>query len=197
MNDLSIRDASPEDAGIIADAILEAIGEDIVKSLAGDRSRETVREIFRNLANREDSQYSYLNTRVAVMENGEPAGVCISYDGARLVPLRRAFFKEAVRVLGWDMTEEEMENLPGETSEDEFYLDTLSTVRSYRNKGVATALIRDAYKRASQTGKPLGLLVSDHNPEARKLYEKSGFKTVGRRMFAGEEMTNMRLVRVP
>lgn len=193
MNNLKIRTAVPEEAGIIADAILEAVGEDIVDNLAGDKSRETVREIFKTLANREDSQYSYLNTRVAVMENGEIAGVCISYDGERLIPLRKAFFKEAVRVLGWDMTEEEMENLPGETSEEEFYLDTLSTVKSYRNKGVATALIRDAYKKASQTGKPLGLLVSDHNPEARKLYEKSGFKPVGRRMFAGEEMTNMRI----
>lgn len=193
MNNLKIRTAVPEEAGIIADAILEAVGEDIVDNLAGDKSRETVREIFKTLANREDSQYSYLNTRVAVMENGEIAGVCISYDGELLIPLRKAFFKEAVRVLGWDMTEEEMENLPGETSEEEFYLDTLSTVKSYRNKGVATALIRDAYKKASQTGKPLGLLVSDHNPEARKLYEKSGFKPVGRRMFAGEEMTNMRI----
>ncbi len=191
---LRIVDATPEDAPMIADAILDAVGETVVSRIAGKNTRSDVHGIFARLATRDDSQYSYRNTRIALLPDGTKAGVCVSYDGGLIKPLRRSFFDEANRVLGWNMSDAEVDSLPGETCGEEFYLDTLSTIPQYRGHGIGSALIADAKRKASQHGLPLGLLVADDNPNAKNLYKKLGFKEVGRRLFAGEEMTNMRLI---
>ncbi len=193
MENIEIIDAEAGDAEMIAAAIMEAVGDDIVGHMAGDKTREDVAGIFTRLARREDSQYSYRNTRIALMPDGKKGGVCVSYDGGKLKSLRRSFFEEANRVLGWNISEKEVDALPGETNEEEFYLDSIATLPEYRGQGVATALIADAAKKAASAGRPLGLLVADDNPKARKLYESLGFLPVGRRPFAGEMMTNLRM----
>lgn len=191
---MTIRNASAEDAPLIADAILEAVGEEITAHLAGDRhSRKDVRGIFQRLAQREDSQYSYLNSRIACDEDGKQMGVCISYDGAELRRLRRAFFEEANATLGWGITPEEVEEVPGETDEEEYYLDTLMTLPEYRGRGVGEALIRDAAKEARRVGKPLGLLCDVDNARARRLYDRIGFRSRGLRPFAGHQMHHLQL----
>lgn len=193
MENIKIIDASPQDASLISDAIMAAVGEEIVDSMAGEKSRADVHHVFETLAQREDSQYSYKNTRIALASDGQKAGVCVSYDGGELRKLRRSFFEVANEVFGWGVSDEEVERLPGETNGEEFYLDTLATFPAYRGHGIASALIDDASKKAKKAGLPLGLLVADHNHDARKLYEKRGFQPVGRRPFAGEMMTNMRM----
>ncbi len=192
---MTIETATPNDASLIADAILEAIGPDITGNLAGDNNTEQdVHSLFARLAARDDTQYSYLNSRIARDDNGDPMGVCISYDGARLKELRRPFFIEANHNLGWNITPEEVEALPGETEPDEFYLDTLMTLPSFRGKGVGRALIDDAAKKASKSGKPLGLLCDTDNTRARGLYESAGFRNIGLRPFAGHMMNHMQIL---
>lgn len=193
MENIKIIDADPEDAPLIADAIMNAVGDEIVGHMAGKGTRSDVKEVFSRLARREDSQYSYLNTRIATTDEGKKCGVCISYDGGRLKELRRSFFKEANAIFGWGISDEEVEALPGETCEEEFYLDTLATLPEFRGRGIGSALIADANLKAKKAHRPLGLLVADDNPSAKRLYKDLGFKAVGRRWFAGEEMTNMRL----
>lgn len=191
---MTITDAKPEDAPLIADAILEAVGKEITHNLAGkNHTIEDVHGIFKRLAERDDTQYSYRNTRIARDDEGAPMGVCISYDGANLKRLRRPFFAEANRFLGWGMTDEEVEALPGETVDDEFYLDTLMTLPQFRGKGVGKALIMDAKKKADTAGKPLGLLCDLDNDTARRLYDSVGFHQHGLRPFAGHLMANLRL----
>lgn len=191
---MNITDAKPEDAPLIADAILEAVGKEITHNLAGERNTvEDVHGIFQRLAERGDTQYSYRNTRIARDDDGVPMGVCISYDGANLKRLRRPFFAEANSVLGWEMSDEEVEALPGETVDDEFYLDTLMTLPQFRGKGVGKALIIDAKKKAKTAGKPLGLLCDLDNYTARSLYDSVGFREHGLRPFAGHLMANLRL----
>ncbi len=186
--------ASKSDASLIADAILEAVGEEIVAGLAGNNHTvEDVHDLFMRLAAREDTQYSFRNARIARSESGEPMGVCISYDGADLKRLRVPFFHEANETLGWNMTDEEIDSLPGETEPGEFYLDTLMTLPSYRGCGVARALIMDAAERSRQIGKPLGLLCDLDNSRARRLYDGVGFREVGLRPFAGHEMAHLQL----
>ena len=177
---------------MIAEAIMDAVGPEIVAGMAGDHSREEVREVFARLAARDDTQYSYRNTRIALAPDGCKAGVCVSYDGGRLIELRRPFFAEARRSLGWSITDDEVDALPGETCAEEFYLDTLATLPQYRGMGIATALIDDARKKAHRAGLPLGLLVADDNSSARRLYESLGLRPFARRPFAGEMMTNLR-----
>lgn len=191
---MTIRNATPGDATLIATAILEAIGEDLTDSLAGDaHTPADVHSLFASLAERNDTQYSYLNTRIATDETGNPMGVCVSYDGADLIRIRRPFFKEANSRLGWEMTLDEIDALPGETEPDEFYLDTLMTIPEYRGQGVASALIKDAKEKAIKTGKPLGLLCDLDNARARRLYDSIGFRCCGLRPFAGHEMNHLQL----
>lgn len=195
MNNYKIIDAKPQDAPLIAWAVMEAVGEEIVGNMAKGRTREDVSKLFTTLAGKEDSQYSFKNTRIALTPEGEKAGLCVSYNGGDLKRLRRSFFEEARRRLGWEISEEEVDSLPGETSEEEFYLDSLAILPAYRGNGIAKLLIADANEKAHEAELPLGLLVADDNPNARKLYESQGFKAVGRRPFAGEMMTNMRIPR--
>lgn len=189
---MTIENATVSDSSLIADAILEAVGEEIATGLAGEcHSRKDVHDIFQRLAEREDSQYSYINSRIARDEDGSAMGVCISYDGARLIELRRAFFQEAIKTLGWSINEEEIDQLPGETSSDEYYLDTLMTLPEHRGRGVGKALILDAAEKARKTGKPLGLLCDIDNDRARRLYDSIGFRFKDRRPFAGHEMNHL------
>ena len=47
MKDIKIIDATPDDAPMIAQAILEAVGEDLVANMAGStHTREDVADIF-------------------------------------------------------------------------------------------------------------------------------------------------------
>ena len=193
-NELYITDATPQDASLIADAILSAIGDDLTDGLAGERNtRKDVHDLFQRLAARNDTQYSYLNTRIARDAQGNAMGVCVSYDGADLKRLRRPFFSEAISTLGWELTDAEIEEIPGETEPDEFYLDTLMTLPAYRGRGIAKALIADAGMKAAKAGKPLGLLCDIDNTRAERLYHSAGFRHVGQRPFAGHMMNHLQL----
>ncbi len=73
---------------------MDAVGEEICLGLAGrHHTLEDVEGLFTRLAEREDSQYSYLNTLVAVDDDGKTVGVCVGYDGAKLNELRKPFLK--------------------------------------------------------------------------------------------------------
>lgn len=187
-----IENAKREDASFIADAILGAIGEDITLDLAGEKCTvKDVHDLFQRLAERDDTQYSYLNTRIARADSGETVAACISYDGEGLRRMRRHFFREANETLGWNVSEDEMEAWPGETEPDEFYLDTLMVLPQHRGQGIARALIEDAKMKATTAGKPLGLLCDLDNDRAHRLYESAGFRNVGERPFAGHIMHHM------
>lgn len=189
---MNIYTASPDDAPLIAEAILEAIGDELTDNLAGEsHSREDVKALFTRLAEREDTQYSYRNTRIAEDEAGRPMGVCVSYNGADNFALRVPFFEEAVKTLGWDIDLDRLDEIPGETSEGEFYLDTLMTLPEYRGRGVAKALIEDAYLKAKNEGLPLALLCDTGNQPARRLYDAVGFREAGTRPFAGHLMNRL------
>lgn len=99
----------------------------------------------------------------------------------------------ANEILGWQLTPEEIDALPGETDPDEFYLDTLMVLPDYRRRGVGRALINDALIKARSAGKPLGLLCDIGNDRARRLYDSSGFACVGQKPFAGHLMNHLHL----
>lgn len=187
--DFKIIPARRGDADSIADAVIAAVGDEITLNFAGSEQRlPLVKETFRRLAARDDSQYSYRNSLVALDDEGNVAGVIVSYDGEELHYLRKAFINVANEVLSLDIKEEEM---PDETSADEIYLDSLCVFPKYRGVGLAKRLIEAADLAHKDSGKPLGLLVDYDNPKARKLYVSLGFESVGQRPFAGTEMEHM------
>lgn len=185
---MKIRQARRSDAPMIARAIRMGVGEEIFTNFGGVRhSAQEVEDVFAALAERDDTQYSYLNTLVAE-EDGQVVGVAVAYDGGQLLELRKSFFEAAEERLGCRFDPD----TPGETVPEEFYLDTLAVWPSHRGRGIATELIRATAERARAASLPLGLLVDKTNHRARRLYESLGFHFVAERPFAGEIMDNLR-----
>lgn len=191
---MEIREGIPADAPFLADVVIEAIGPELCLGLAESAERiPLVKELFTSLASLPDSQYSYRNSLVAVDRDGTPVGGIIAYDGGRLRELRKAFVREANRILGWRVTEEESENWGDEAAPDEIYIDSLYVVPEARKRGVATALVRAVGSRFAGSGKPLGLLVEPENEVARITYQRWGFREVGISNFFYTPMLHMQL----
>lgn len=183
--EFKIVNASVDDAGLIAKAIAMALDIDI--EAADDPRAEWCRAVFTDLANRDDSQYSYRNTLKAVTHDGSAAGFLVNYDGARLHELREAFF-EVVKA----KTGEDLHGISDETDSEEWYLDSLAVWPEYRHNGIGCALLKAGIDRARSAGKPAGLLVDKENAGARRMYEKLGFLRIGDRPFAHTMMDHMR-----
>lgn len=184
---MTIMRAEAKDAPLIGEAIVAAVGENVVRAFAGAKYADDVKTLFARLAAREDTQYSYLNTLKAVNEDGNVMGVIVGYDGAELHRLRKPFIEEAEALLDRDLKG----NIGEECLPDEFYLDSMAVFPEFRRQGVARALMCAMIECASRNNKPLGLLCSKHNDKARKLYESLGFRQVGETFFGGELMDHM------
>ncbi|MCM1290548.1 MAG: GNAT family N-acetyltransferase [Prevotella sp.] len=193
MKDGKIRvvPANKEDSRLIAEAVVAAIGPELEHNLANGRDVSVVTDVFTELASREDSQYSYLNSLKGIDEDGNVVGIVVGYDGMRLHELRKAFFEVACRKLGFMVTEKELREVPDETGPEEYYLDSLAVFPENRGRGIAKMLIKAMAKRGVESHKPLGLLCDKSNRNARRLYDSMGFRKVGERYFAGELMDHM------
>ena len=177
---MQIREGKTEDAAFLAEVVMEAVGEELCIGLAESKEGlPLVKELFVSLAGDPNSQYSYTNSFIAEDPEGNPIGGIIAYDGCRLHELRRAFIREANRILGWHVTEDDAENWGDEADKDEIYIDSLYVVSDARRKGVATSLLKAVEKKYEKSGKPLGLLVEPENKNAIATYRNWGFRKVG------------------
>ena len=208
MKGIIIRPAERRDAPAIGRGVVMALGSELPLYMAGDDPRRLplVEQLFTDLAAADNSQYSWRNTLVAATPDGSVAGILVSYDGARLHELRRAFIAGAKRVLDSEIREEE---LPDETDAEEIYLDSLAVFPEFRGHGLGAALIDAAAQHHARNNadtlkntdggnsapttspKPLGLLCDPDNPRAHALYERLGFRDVGRRYFTTHLMHHM------
>ena len=175
-NDIVIRKALPEDAGFIALVVAMALG---------GNEEHWLYEVFKELAGREVSQYSYRNTLLAEID-GKPVGAIVGYDGGRLLELREPIF-ELVREHTGETIEVEDETQPGE-----FYLDSLAVLPEYRSCGVGRMLLCAMRDMAIEAGhEKVGLIVDFENPRAEALYNSLGFERVGRKPFLGHPMWHL------
>lgn len=192
MVDIRIRKATADDAPVIAEGIVMAIGPELAEGIANGQPVQATLDVFTELARMEDSQYSYRNAFVAETQSGEPVGIVVAYDGEILLKARWLFFDLAKSRLGWDIRDIVADGEPEvETDPSEYYLDSLAVRPEFRGHGIASLLIERVIQQAKIVGKPVGLLCASHNDNARRLYEKIGFRQVGIRSFAGEDMSHM------
>ena len=175
-------------ASWIASRIMEAMSEECCLNLTGPRQGlASFHHLMTDLVERTDSQYSYLNTLVALSDSDELAGICVSYDGASLLRLRKPFIEEAFRRFGMDHS-----NMSPETSEGELYLDSLCVDANFRHRGVATALLKASIDKARRLKLPkVGLLVDKGNPKAERLYREVGFEYVNDAEWGGHPMRHL------
>ena len=149
---------------------MQAMNYDCCRYFAGpDHTLDDFERVMTKLVLADDSQYSYLNTIVAIDTDGGVCGCCVSYDGGKLHELRRAFVEAAKAEFGRDFSG-----------------------KSHRGRGIATALLNAAIDKAKAIGLPaVGLLVDKGNPKAEKLYTRIGFKYVGDSSWGGHEMKHL------
>lgn len=186
---IEIKNAVEEQTAEIAHLIMMAMTDDCCLHFCGEGyGLEDFRKMMTLLVEREDSQYSYKNTLVAI-DGDNVVGISVSYDGSKLHELRRAFLEMAPKYIGKDHS-----GMDDETQAGELYLDSLAVLPEYRRQGIASRLIRATKERANKMGLPcLGLLVDKGNPDGEALYASIGFQYANDSHWGGHEMKHLTL----
>ena len=184
---IEIREASKSQAAEIASLIMTAMTDDCCLFFCGEGyGLEDFRKMMTMLVEREDSQYSYQNTLVA-MDAEQVVGISVSYDGGCLRELRRAFIEAAKEQIGKDHS-----GMDDETQAGELYLDSLAVLPDYRRQGIARKLLLATKERANCLGLPrVGLLVDKDNPVGEALYTSVGFQYVNDNQWGGHPMKHL------
>ena len=185
---IEIQAAQEHQALSIARLIMLAMNYDCCRYFTGpEHTLDDFERVMTELVLADNTQYSYLNTIVAIDEDGKLCGMCVSYDGARLHELRAEFIKAAKDNFG-----RELSNMEDETGPGELYIDSIAIFESCRGKGVTTALLNAVIDKAKKMDIPaVGLLVDKGNPKAEKLYGRIGFKYVGENTWGGHPMKHL------
>ena len=184
---IEIKAAKKDQSASIARLIMMAMTDDCCLHFCGvGYGLDDFYRMMTSLVEREDSQYSYKNTLVA-MDDEKVVGVAVSYDGARLNELRQAFIEAAKEQIGKDHS-----GMDDETQAGELYLDSLAILSEYRRQGIARKLLRATKEKADQMGLPcLGLLVDKGNPASESLYASVGFRYVNDSNWGGHPMKHL------
>jgi ribosomal protein S18 acetylase RimI-like enzyme len=184
---ISIQQAHKKDSAVIATMIMEAMNHECCQWFAGpEHTLSDFHKMMTSLVECEDSQYSYRNTLKAITKDGTIVGICVSYDGARLHELRKAFVSAALEAFGIDYS-----NMEDETQAGELYIDSLCVHQDYRHQGIATMLLKATIDKGQTMGLPTGLLVDVDNPGAEALYNKVGFRYEGDNSWGGHDMHHL------
>ena len=188
---MPISSAKRYQASHIARLIMQAMNFECCQYFAGkNHSLDDFERMMIRLVESEHSQYSYRNTLVALGENGEVKGICVSYDGKDLHSLRQAFIEAAK-----DSLDRDFSNMDDETQSGELYIDSLAVEERFRHQGIATSLLEATIDKARQEGiGAVGLLVDKGNPQAEHLYHDVGFRNVGDSTWGGHEMKHLQFI---
>lgn len=185
MNAFTIRRACPSDAPFLAECIMAGMHfADFDGPLSDDLSG--ILEKLAECEGREDTLYTYANTRVAEVD-GQPAGALLSYPGALYKDLRDRTFKEYWPAFFTQFAEDDPETDPGE-----YYLDSLAVHPAYRKRGIGRALLEDGIRIGLGQGFGTIALVADSNcPHLIRIYESIGFRPAGHRHAFGTDFLRM------
>ena len=176
-----------EQSAVIAEMIMEAMNYECCQWFAGPQhTLDDFFNLMKKLVERTDSQYSYLNTLVAITPDNKVVGVCVSYDGSLLRTLRKAFIEGAKAAFGRDFSD-----MPDETDAGELYIDSLCVSKEHRGKGIAKLLLRATIEKGKRMNLPTGLLVDTNNPKAEALYNAVGFVYKDDNQWGGHSMRHM------
>ncbi len=184
---IEIKNARKEQAADIARLIMTAMTDDCCLYFCETGyGLEDFHGMMTILVEREDSQYSYLNT-LAAIDRDRLVGVAVSYDGGRLHALRQAFVQAAKEHIGKDLSE-----MDDETQAGELYLDSLAIEPHYRRQGIARLLLKATKEKADMMGLPcVGVLVDKGNTAGERLYASVGFRYVNDNSWGGHPMRHL------
>ena len=184
---IEIQQARREQADAIARLTMMAMTDECCQNFCGEgRGLDDFLRMMTLLVERDDSQYSYRNTLVAV-EDDRVVGIAVSYDGAQLHQLRLAFITMAKEFLNRDHS-----GMDDETQAGELYLDSFAVLPEYRRRGIGTRLLLATAEKAERMNiQQVGLLVDKGNPTAEQLYLAVGFRYEGDSHWGGHPMKHL------
>ena len=170
---IEVREATKNQAAEIACLIMTAMTDDCCLHFCGEGyGLEDFRKMMTILVEREDSQYSYRNTLVA-MDADKVVGISVS---------------EAAK----DHIGKDHSGMDDETQAGELYLDSLAVLPEYRRQGIARKLLLATKERANYLGLPcVGLLVDKDNSVGEALYTSVGFHYVNDNQWGGHPMKHL------
>ena len=163
---LKFRQAELNDFDNMFEIVFMA-AKDVLYNHTSTNDKQSAKKIFYNYYINENSQYYYKNFHAAINENNIIGGI-LSYEGK--------YAEKYAQLL--NDNNQNMKFSP-ECEKDEYYIDCLAVFPEYRGQGYATQLLDECKKKAKQKNLPLALLVSEHKPRVKELYEKYGFNITG------------------
>ncbi len=179
-----IRPAHKEEAQQIAE-LLNLTMLEITYQFIGEEDSVKANDFLAYFIAREDNQYSYQNIFVAE-EEGTLVGQISLYDGAYLHQLRQPIWDKIKSDRNIDYWAED------ETQAGEIYLDTIAVSPLVQGKGIGKQLLQFAIDEyVEKQNKVIGLLVDNDNPNAKRLYERMGFRVVKEKKIFGKIMEHM------
>ena len=179
-----IRPALQSEAFKIAELMNLAMLK-ITYQFIGEDDLQKANAFLAHFIAKEKNQYSYQNIFV-VEENNVILGQISMYDGGKLKELRQPIWDKIKDDCGEDYWAED------ETQAGEIYIDTFAVSSNAQGKGIGKQLLQYAiHEVVVKQKKVLGLLVDKENPDAKRLYERIGFKVVNDIHIFGKEMEHM------
>ncbi len=176
-----LRPANVGDAPLLAE-LVNIAGEGLPLYLWAQMAErgETAWDVGRRRAARETGSFSFRNATL-IEYQGRAVGCLIGYG----IP-------ETVEPIPDDMPDmfrplQELENLVPGT----WYVNVLAVVPDCQNNGLGTALLEEAERvgRAA-ANRGLSVIVSDANKDARRLYEKCGYRELAQRAMVKDDWQN-------
>lgn len=184
---LNIRAAKPQDCNDVVPLMVQAM-EELACAFANTNKVEDTYELFAHFFQKKENQYSFDHTLV-YEEDGLVMGSITTYAGNLLPIYRKPFMEYIAEKYGVNDLVIEDETAPGEV-----YIDTVSVSPNYQGKGIGKKLIAAAMNKARVEGhEKIGLLVDFNNPNAKKLYLKLGFQSVGRKQLGDGDYEHLQL----
>ena len=182
-----IRFAKKEDAGEIAPLIVVILNDMELPFLQKYGKEKTI-EILEEAITDPDYRYSYKRGLVEEID-WKIAGVAFGYTDEEEAmidqPLKAILKKHGI-------VETEQLFIDQETFPEEWYLDSISVSKEFRGQGIGSQLLSALPKLAEKKGRNIiGLSVDEKNPKAKKLYERHGFKVVGKRKISNHTYDHM------
>ena len=184
-----IRKAVFADAVPIAKLLYLATGE-VIYSLIGKEDEQKALDFLLHFTAIENNQYSYQNCWVIEGEKGDLLAAAAVYPGANLHALREPVLNYIAANYGKLSFTLEDETEPGE-----YYVDSIGVDPSCQGKGLGTLLLKFLIKEyVIDRKEPLGLLVDESNPGAKRLYLSLGFEVIKPVLFTGKPMEHLQII---
>ena len=178
---LQIRAAQANDASFTGSMITLSLHE--LADHLFQQNTDVIEAMITKLFARNAGRFGYKYASVAECENG-PVGLLVAYRGDEVNRLNLETIPHLISVLGFAKAIGFIYRgvrLPGgkEAEDDEFFLSNLAILPSMQGRSFGSQLLAYAEKLAHENNlKKSSLIVSWHNTDAKRLYERIGYQVV-------------------